>query len=51
VGEGFEGPKWTSDRLRERGFITRGTGEVMHFPPSLVVLTEAEDRFASEITA
>ena len=58
-------PKWTSERLRDRGFITRVTGEVVHFAPPLVVtkdevdtmitiadevFTEAEDRFASEIT-
>lgn len=59
-------PKWLSDRLRERGFLTRVTGEVMHFAPPLVVTkeeidtmitiadectTEAEEKFASEITA
>ncbi len=59
-------PKWLSDRLRERGFLTRVTGEVIHFAPPLVVtkdeidtmititdecVTEAEDKFAAEITA
>jgi len=67
--------KWAKDSkfakrltalLRERGFITRVTGEVVHFAPPLVVtreeidtmvtiadecLTQAESEFASEITA
>jgi len=59
-------PKRLTALLAERGFITRVTGEVMHFAPPLVVsrdeidtmvtiadeaMTVAEDEFASEITA
>ena len=59
-------PKRTMALLLERGFITRVTGEVMHFAPPLVVtndeidtmvsiadecLTIAEGEFASEISA
>ncbi len=59
-------PKRLTTLLGERGFITRVTGEVMHFAPPLIVsrdqidamvtiadecLTIAEDEFASEITA
>jgi adenosylmethionine-8-amino-7-oxononanoate aminotransferase len=59
-------PRRLSDLLRERGFITRVTGEVMHFAPPLVVttdeidtmitiadecLTTVESEFASEIGA
>jgi adenosylmethionine-8-amino-7-oxononanoate aminotransferase len=58
-------PKALTEKLREKGFITRVTGEVMHFAPPLVVtrdeidtmvtiadesLTQAENEFASEIT-
>jgi adenosylmethionine-8-amino-7-oxononanoate aminotransferase len=59
-------PKYLGGLLMERGFITRVTGEVMHFAPPLVVtkdeidtmvtiadecLTKAEDQFASDIVA
>jgi adenosylmethionine-8-amino-7-oxononanoate aminotransferase len=59
-------PRRLSDLLRERGFITRVTGEVMHFAPPLVVtkdeidsivtiadecLTLVESEFAAEISA
>ncbi|MDQ3442261.1 MAG: aspartate aminotransferase family protein [Chloroflexota bacterium] len=59
-------PKRLTTLLGERGFITRVTGEVMHFAPPLIVsrdqvdsmvtiadecLTIAENEFASEITA
>ncbi len=58
-------PKRLTSLLMDRGFITRVTGEVMHFAPPLVVtrdeidamvtiadecLTIAENEFASEIT-
>jgi adenosylmethionine-8-amino-7-oxononanoate aminotransferase len=58
-------PKRLTGLLMERGFITRVTGEVMHFAPPLVVtreeidtmvtiadecLTIAENEFSSEIT-
>jgi len=59
-------PKRLTELLRERGFITRVTSEVMHFAPPLVVtrdeidtmvtiadecLTTVENEFASEISA
>jgi adenosylmethionine-8-amino-7-oxononanoate aminotransferase len=59
-------PKRLTAMLNERGFITRVTGEVMHFAPPLVVtkdeidtmvtiadecLTAAESEFAAEISA
>lgn len=59
-------PKRLTALLGERGFITRVTGEVMHFAPPLIVsrdqidamvtiadecLTIAENEFASDITA
>jgi adenosylmethionine-8-amino-7-oxononanoate aminotransferase len=59
-------PKRLTTLLADRGFITRVTGEVMHFAPPLIVsreqidtmvtiadeaLTIAENEFASEITA
>jgi adenosylmethionine-8-amino-7-oxononanoate aminotransferase len=59
-------PKRLTSLLMDRGFITRVTGEVMHFAPPLVVtrdeidamvtiadecLTIAENEFASEISA
>ncbi len=58
-------PKRLTTLLGECGFITRVTGEVMHFAPPLIVsrdeidamvtiadecLTIAENEFASEIT-